>query len=37
MVNKLAPCFIQSGQVVIKEGVDKSNLSCNDVVKEGIF
>ena len=37
LVNALAPCFIQSGEVVIKEGADISNLSCNDVVKEGTF
>ena len=37
LVNMLAPCFIHSGDVVIKEGADISNLSCNDVVKEGTF
>ena len=37
LVNALAPCFIQSGEVVIKEGADISNLSSDDVVKEGTF
>ena len=37
LVNVLAPCFIRSGEVVIKEGADISDLSCNDVVKEGTF
>ena len=37
LVNVLAPHFVQSGEVVIKEGADISNLTSNDVVKEGTF
>ena len=37
LVNALAPCFVQNGEVVIKEGADTSNLCSDDVVKEGTF
>ena len=37
LINMLAPCFVQSGIVVVKEGADINNLSTNDVIKEGTF
>jgi len=37
LVNVLALWFVQSGVVVIKEGSDISNLSCDDVFKDAPF
>ena len=37
LVNVLALWFVQSGVVVIKEGSDISNLSCDDVFKDTPF
>lgn len=37
LINVLAPCFVDSGVVVVKEGADINNLSTSDVVKVGTF
>jgi len=37
LINALAPWFIQSGIVIVKDEADVKQLSSNDVIKEGTF